>query len=263
MLSKKMLYKYVNKARTGEIICLDCAPSTNTIAGFLPQERKADGTVVVANSQTSGSGRLGRSFYSPGFVGIYLSYIKVLPKDTKNLGLLTSFTALAVCDAIKIVCDIQPEIKWPNDILIDDKKICGILTKLQTDHKTNRITQAIIGVGVNVNQVTGEFPAELAQKAGSLRMALGEPIDRARLCAEIIAQMDTLLFEKDALHGDATAYVERLSALSCTIGKSVTVATPDEEETATAISIAADGGLVVKTPTGTRVIRSGEIDDSY
>lgn len=263
MIPKKMLCKYLNKARAGEIICLDSTSSTNTIAGFLPQERKSDGTVVVANSQTKGAGRLGRSFYSPGFMGIYLSYVKVLPKDTQNLGLLTSLTALAVSDAIKIVCGIQPGIKWPNDILIDGKKICGILTKLQTDHKTNRITQAIIGVGVNVNQTQDEFPPDLAQKAGSLRMALGKPVDRARLCAEIIIQMDTLFFEKDALRGNAAAYVERLNELSCTIGKTVTVATPEGEEPARALSIAADGGLLVKTLTGNRVIRSGEIDDGY
>lgn len=263
MLSKKKLYKYLDEERMGEIICLDSAPSTNTIAGFLTQERKTDGTVVIADSQTNGSGRLGRSFYSPGAVGLYFSYIKELPKNTKNLGLLTSFTALAVCDAINVLCGIEPKIKWPNDILIDGKKICGILTKLKTDPKTNSVTQAIIGVGVNVNQVEGEFPPDLTEKAGSLRMVLGEPVDRVPLCAEIIRQMDLLLFEKDALRGDATAYVERLSKLSCTIGKSVTVATSDGKETATAISIAPDGGLVVKTPTGIRVIRSGEIDDGY
>ncbi|NLX93088.1 MAG: biotin--[acetyl-CoA-carboxylase] ligase [Clostridiales bacterium] len=263
MLTKKMLCKHLSEDRSGEIICLDSAPSTNTIAGFLAQEHNTDGTVVIANSQTKGSGRLGRSFYSPGAVGIYFSYIKVLPKNTKNLGLLTSFAGLAVSDAVSTVCGIQPGIKWPNDILIDGKKICGILTKLKTDPKTNTITQAIIGVGVNVNQTEGEFPPDLAQKAGSLRMALGKPVDRARLCSEIIVQMDKLLFDEDALCGDATAYVERLSELSCTIGKSVTVATPDGEETATAIAIAPDGGLVVKTPTGTRVIRSGEIDDNY
>ena len=259
MLSKKMLYKYLDQDRAGEIVCLESVTSTNTVAKRLAQEGKPDASVVVANSQTDGAGRLGRAFYSPGDVGIYLSYIKTLAKDTENLGLLTSLAGLAVCDAIQAVCGLRAQIKWPNDILVDDKKICGILTKLITDPKTNCITHAIIGIGVNVNQVEGEFPPDLAEKAGSLRMALGKAVDRARLCAEVMVQMDLILLEKDALQGDATHYVERLNAISCTIGKSVTVVTPDGEEIATALAIAPDGGLLVKTFMGTRVIRSGEI----
>ena len=264
MLTRKKLLKLLEQPRCGEIICLEETSSTNLVADrMIRDNRLPDGTVVVADTQKNGSGRLGRSFYSPGRVGLYFSYIKVLPKNAENTGLLTSFAALAVCSAVNSVCGIQPKIKWPNDILIDGKKVCGILTKLVSDTKSNTLTHAVIGIGVNVNQTAGEFPEDLAQKAGSLRIALDREVDRAVLCAQIITQLDTLLLEKKALCGDASAYVIQLRSLSCTIGKTITIAAPDGEETATALDIAPDGGLVVKTASCTKVIRSGEIDDSY
>jgi BirA family transcriptional regulator, biotin operon repressor / biotin---[acetyl-CoA-carboxylase] ligase len=263
MLTKRKLVKLLEKPRCGEIICLEETSSTNQVAaGIIPAKPK-DGTVVVADTQKNGSGRLGRSFYSPGRVGLYFSYIKVLPKNAQNTGLLTSFAALAVCSAVKTVCGIQPTIKWPNDVLIDGKKICGILTKIVSDSKSNALTHAIIGIGVNVNHTQDEFPAELTQKAGSLRLALGREVDRPTLCAQIITQLDRILMEENALLGDANAYVARLRELSCTIGKKITIAAPDGEEPATALDIAPDGGLVVKTASCTKVIRCGEIDDSY
>jgi len=264
MLTRRKLLKLLEKPRCGEIICMESASSTNLVADRMIRESQpTDGTVVVADTQENGSGRLGRSFYSPGRVGLYFSYIKTLPKNADNLGLLTSFAALAVCSAVHTVCGIKPKIKWPNDILIDGKKVCGILTKLVSDSKTNTLTHAVIGIGVNVNQMQGEFPEDLAQKAGSLRLALNREVDRPTLCAQIITQLDKLLIEENALCEDASAYVENLREMSCTIGKTITIAAPDGEETATALDIAPDGGLVVKTAACTKVIRSGEIDDSY
>ena len=264
MLTRRKLLKLLEKPRCGDIICLEETSSTNLVADRMIREgQPSDGTVVVADTQKNGSGRLGRSFYSPGRVGLYFSYIKVLPKNAENTGLITSFAALAVCAAINSVCGIQPKIKWPNDILIDGKKVCGILTKLVSDTKSNTLTHAVIGIGVNVNQTAGGFPDELAQKAGSLRIALDREIDRAVLCAQIITQLDTLLIDENALLGETSAYIAQLRCLSCTIGKTITIAAPDGEETATVLDIAADGGLVVQTASCTKVIRSGEIDDSY
>ena len=274
MLTQREIEKYIHVGRRGEIICLDSTVSTNLAAAQMAADGAADGTVIVADSQTGGMGRLGRSFYSPAGAGIYLSYIKKLdtgdgsvifkiiepsPVSMSNLGLLTSMAGLAVCDAIISVCELSPQIKWPNDIIIAGKKVCGILTKLITDTKTNRITHAIIGIGINVNQCEGDFPEELAEKAGSLRMALGQDLNRTKLCAEIINRLDTLFFKENALYADTAPYVSRLREVSCVLGKKVTVSPPEGEETVLALDIAPDGGLVVQTDSGTKVIRTGEI----
>ena len=259
MLTQREIEKYIHVGRRGEIICLDSTVSTNLAAAQMAADGAADGTVIVADGQTGGMGRLGRSFYSPARAGIYLSYIKELPQHAGNLSLLTSLAGLAVCDAIISACGLSPQIKWPNDIIIAGKKVCGILTKLITDIKTNRITHAIIGIGINVNQCEGDFPEELAEKAGSLRMALGQDLNRTKLCAEIINRLDTLFFEENALYADTAPYVSRLREVSCVLGKKVTVSPPEGEETVLALDIASDGGLVVLTDSGKKVIHSGEI----
>ena len=276
MLTGSEIKKYITKERIGRIFCLDSTVSTNLIAAQMTEQGVSDGTVVIADTQTAGAGRLGRSFYSPAKAGIYLSYIKLLSRSdaaensdmqkiTKpspvlpNLGLLTSLAGLSVCSAITEASGLLPQIKWPNDIIIDNKKVCGILTKLITDSKTNQLTHAIIGIGINVNQAEGDFPADLSEKAGSLRMVLGYELDRAKLCADIINRIDTLFFIENALFSDAASSVNRLRELSCTLGKKVTVSSPNGEETVFALDIAPDGGLIVKTDTGTKVIISGEI----
>jgi BirA family transcriptional regulator, biotin operon repressor / biotin---[acetyl-CoA-carboxylase] ligase len=260
MLTQDKIEQYLNR-KSEPTIYLDSVPSTNLFAAQLAKDGTPDGTVVIADSQTNGLGRLGREFYSPPGVGIYMSYVKRIPADTENLGLLASIVALAVCDAITVCCGIPPKIKWPNDVLINGKKVCGVLTKLITDTATNKMTHAIIGIGVNVNQQDGDFPEEILHKAGSIRAAYGKRVQRAPLCAEIINNLDRLLLKEDALSVPATPYVKIIRSMSCTIGQKITITCNAGSEPAKALDIAPDGGLVVETAAGVKVIRSGEIEE--
>jgi BirA family biotin operon repressor/biotin-[acetyl-CoA-carboxylase] ligase len=127
-VKKHRLESYLSKGRNGSLIFLDTVASTNTLATQLARRGTADGTAVIANCQTKGSGRLGRSFYSPGDIGVYFSYVKVLPEDGAcSVGLLTSLAALAVCEAIDSVCHFEPRVKWPNDILVGGKRSAAFL----------------------------------------------------------------------------------------------------------------------------------------
>ncbi|MEI6577966.1 MAG: biotin--[acetyl-CoA-carboxylase] ligase [Eubacteriales bacterium] len=260
MLTQEKIEKYLNR-KTELTVYLDSVASTNLIATQMVKDGTPDGTVVIADCQTNGLGRLGRDFYSPPGMGIYLSYIKEIPKDTENLGLLTSLAGLAICSAITDCCGIPPKIKWPNDVIINGKKVGGVLTKIITDSATNKMTHAIIGIGVNVNQCEGDFPEEILYKAGSIRAAFGKRVQRGPLCAEIINNLDRLLLEEDALCAPAIVYVKNLRAMSCTIGKKITIASSDGKEIAKALDIAPDGGLVVEISSGVKVIRSGEIEE--
>lgn len=261
MLTKDQVERYLNR-KTEKTIYFDSIPSTNLIAAQMAKDGTPDGTVIIADSQTTGLGRLGRDFYSPPGVGIYLSYVKEIPAGTENLGLLASIVALAVCNAITDCCGIPPKIKWPNDVIINGKKVCGVLTKLITDPATNKMTHAVIGIGVNVNQREGDFPEELLYKAGSIRAAYGKRIQRAPLCAEIINNLDKLLLTENALSANACAYVKIIRSMSCTIGQKITISSNSGKEPAKALDIAPDGGLVVETSAGIKVIRSGEIEES-
>lgn len=260
MLTQDKIEIFLDR-KSETIIYYDSVPSTNLIAAQMAKDGTPDGTVVIADSQTTGLGRLGREFYSPPGVGIYLSYVKELPEGTENLGLLASLVALAVCYAISDCCGLPSKIKWPNDVMINGKKIGGVLTKLITDPATNKMTHAIIGIGVNVNQREGDFPEELLQKAGSIRAAYGKKVQRAPLCAGIINNLDKLLLKEDALRASAAPYVKIIRSLSCTIGQKITITSASGKEPAMALEIAPDGGLVVETSAGIKVIRSGEIEE--
>ncbi len=261
MLTQDKIENYL-KRKSVPTIYLDSVPSTNLFAAQLAKDGTPDGTVVIANSQTNGLGRLGREFYSPPDVGIYLSYVKEIPPGTENLGLLASIVALAVCYAITDCCGIPPKIKWPNDVIINGKKVCGVLTKLITNPSSNKMTHAVIGIGVNVNQREGDFPEEILYKAGSIRAAYGKRVQRAPLCAEIINNLDRLLLEENALGAPAAEYVKTIRSMSCTIGQKITITSNTGKEPAKALDIAPDGGLVVQTTAGIKVIRSGEIEEA-
>ena len=260
MINRESMEKHLN--RSGEpVFFLNSVLSTNLHTADLVRGGAVDGTVVIAETQTGGLGRLGRGFYSPPKVGIYMSYVKEIPPNTENLGLTASVAALAVCEAIATCCGIPAKIKWPNDIIINGKKIGGVLTKLLTDTATNRLSHAIIGIGVNVNQKEGEFPPELIQKAGSLRAVYGRQIARGPLCAEIINNLDRFLLREDMLNGLPAPYVKAVKAISCTVGHDIFITAGDDTEPAKALDIAPDGGLVVETAQGVKVIRSGQIEE--
>ncbi len=223
------------------ITVFDSLPSTNTYLAALAREGASAGRVILAETQTAGRGRLGRSFFSPRGSGIYLS-ILFRPK-TLNAGLLTTLAAVVVASAIERVCSIKVGIKWVNDIIFDGKKLCGILAE-GADRDF-----AVLGIGINVTK--SAFPAELLDIATSLEEASGAIIDRNRLVAEILKG-----FENADLEG--YSHMDEYRRRSLTLGKTVTVL--GSGETVHILSIEDDGTLLALDENQkTRRISSGEV----
>jgi BirA family biotin operon repressor/biotin-[acetyl-CoA-carboxylase] ligase len=244
----------INAKRQGIIIVESCLASTNLYAENLIKNRAENGTVVIADSQTAGAGRRGRCFFSPPGVGIYMSYILAIPKGTQNLPLLTCAAGLIVSNAIDETAGISTKMKWPNDIMYNNKKLCGILTKLTADNLHNIITHAVVGIGINVNQEKGDFPDELKNIAASVRIASGSECDRAVLCAKVITGLDGILQKMGSKE-----LIKELSEKSCTIGKEVELTTQGEKRRGLAVAIDSNGGLVVKTGDKMCVVSAGEV----
>jgi BirA family biotin operon repressor/biotin-[acetyl-CoA-carboxylase] ligase len=172
--------------------------STQKIAHTLAGNGAEEGTIVVADQQTSGRGRLARAWYSPKQTGIWMSMI-LRPKIPINkTPQLTLLTAVALIQAIEEVTGLTPEIKWPNDILINGKKIVGILTELQAE--ADRVHSVIIGVGMNVNHTLDQFPEELQAIATSIAAETGEQADRAQIIQAIMMNFEKL-YTSYLVHG--------------------------------------------------------------
>lgn len=236
---------------------LPVVDSTNTRCKLLAASGAPAGTTVIADSQTGGRGRRGRSFASPPGMGVYLSAILRPHCAPEQLTHLTALTAVAVCDAIAEATGLQPGIKWTNDIVLDGRKLCGILTELSIEAETGGVQYAVIGIGVNCNQQLEDFPEELWGFAGSLSMASGHRTDRSRLAAALVRQLQEmdagLLVRKQEL---LARYAERC----VTIGSRVRIVRADEECYAQAVGIDENAALRVVYDDGSEgVVNTGEV----
>jgi len=202
----------------------------------------AEGTLVLAEAQSKGRGRLGRGWFSPKYKGIYLSLIlrpKILPNSAS---LLTLLCAVSICEAIKEVTDLDAQIKWPNDILINRKKLGGILTDLNAEMDTTHFV--IIGIGLNVNN----DKRSLVEGATSLREQKKEKINRASLLQEILRKIEInyLLF-KEKGNG---CIIEKWRDYNITLGKRVKIVCQKKHLEGQALDIDVDGGLLVRCDSG-------------
>lgn len=164
--------------------------STQKIAQTLANEGAVEGTIVVAEQQTEGRGRMARQWYSPSGTGIWMSLIIRPNLPVQATPQLTLLTAVAIVQAIKEITPLEPDIKWPNDILINGKKLVGILTELQAE--ADQVHSIIIGIGINVNHVLTDFPEELHPIATSIHLETDEQWDRAQLIQEILLKFEAL-----------------------------------------------------------------------
>jgi BirA family biotin operon repressor/biotin-[acetyl-CoA-carboxylase] ligase len=164
--------------------------STQRIAHQLAAEDVPEGTVILAEEQIAGKGRMNRKWHSPKYTGVWMSLILRPNIPLTKAPQLTLLTAVAVVQAMEEVTGLTPEIKWPNDILINGKKVTGILTELQAE--ADRIHSIIIGIGINVNQKKADFPIELQETASSLFIEKGEKISRAALIRSIFKHFEKL-----------------------------------------------------------------------
>ncbi len=228
--------------------------STNTVAKTMAHDGAAHGTVVLAEHQTAGRGRLGRSFESPAGAGIYMSMILRPNRRPDRLMHLTCAVAVAICDGVESALGFRPEIKWINDLVAEGKKLAGILTELSVNPQTGLVDFAIVGVGLNCNQCPEDFPQNLRDIACSAAMITGQPVDRQRLAESMIAA----LLEMDLSRKGEIMERYRLDCL--TIGKEVVVVQGQTRRQGRAVDMDEDGGLIVEFPEGIRqTVNCGEV----
>ena len=218
--------------------------STNRVAKKLAYHGAADGAIVVAEEQTGGKGRLDRKFFSPRGKGIWFSVIlrpNFLPKDASKCTLMA-----------------KPEIKWPNDIMHDGRKLVGILTEMTGE--IGKITYMVIGVGINVNISRDDFPEDLRGIATSLsEMNGGEEISRVYLLRAVLEEFDKLYREVTASGFDKV--LERWKKYNVTLGKEIRVISAGDGSSFTgkAIDLNHDGALVVETAGGLQTVYAGDV----
>jgi BirA family transcriptional regulator, biotin operon repressor / biotin---[acetyl-CoA-carboxylase] ligase len=220
--------------------------STQTIANELVLNGAEEGTIVLAERQLIGRGRLQRSWVTSGGKAIAMSLIlrpSISPKVAPQLTLLT---AVAIACAIEKVTGLQPNIKWPNDILINKRKVCGILTEMQGD--ADCIKSVVIGIGINVNQVEEDYPMELADIATSLRIEKGQTFMRAKLIQVILAEFEKYyaIFLEKGFKPIKILW----ESYAISLGKQIRATTLTEEIVGNAIGITDEGQLLIEDHLG-------------
>ncbi|MGR5985876.1 biotin--[acetyl-CoA-carboxylase] ligase [Bacillus cytotoxicus] len=220
--------------------------STRHVAAKLAYEGAAEGTIVVAEEQTAGRGRLSRKWYSPKGTGVWMSIILRPSIPVHHAPQLTLLVAVSVAQAIEKCTGVNVGIKWPNDILINGKKTVGILTEMQAD--PDKINAVIMGIGINANQQTEHFVDEIKQIATSLAIESGKPIVRAELMRQIFLQMEKLY--KEYLNNGFTVVKLLWESYAVSIGKEITARTMRQTITGVAKGITDDGVLLLEDHQG-------------
>lgn len=220
--------------------------STNDVIEKLARDEVKEGAVVFAETQTKGRGRLGRTWMSPTEKGLWFSVLLRPDLRPQEATQLTVASATALVRAVRSVTGLQPEIKWPNDILIGGRKVAGILTELSAE--LDHVKHIILGIGVNVNLGPAEFPAELRKLATSLKIEAGRPIARSELAAAILWELDADYARiTNGLFGNVA---DEWEAYCTTLGREVVIRTGDHQIRGRAESLGEDGALVLRTDHG-------------
>lgn len=295
LLSAEGIYPHIRPSFSScPVYVLKTVESTNLTAKKMALEGASAGTVIIAEEQTKGRGRMGRSFYSPPSRGIYMSFILKPRFDASKAVLITTAASVAVCRAIEKVTGVSCSIKWVNDLYAGGKKVCGILTEAVTDFETGQIEHIVLGIGINYSTTSEEFPEALSEVAGSLfhsgadnsphsdENGHGEteegydwtagknvashpvPPSRNRLIAEVINQVLTMNEELES-----RSFIGEYRSRSMVLGKEIRILAPGrahEERDfskgipAYALDVDDNGGLVVRYEDGTSgTLNTGEV----
>ena len=239
------------------IVYFDSTESTNTVAKKLAADGAAEGTIIIAEEQTGGKGRLERSFFSPKAKSILFSLIlrpKCLPKDAPKFTLMA---AVAIVQAMKKF-NLKAGIKWPNDIIFDNRKVVGILTEMSA--AIEQVNYIVIGVGINANIAADEFPADIKKIAASLsEMNDGKNIQRADFFRSVLAECDKLYADINSNGFDKIFKLWR--KYNITLNKNVKVISAESGDifTGKAIDIDNEGALIVDTGTELKTVYAGDV----
>lgn len=238
-----------------EVLYFDTIDSTNTKAQELAEKGYPSGTLVVADKQESGKGRRGRSWVSPSGTGIFMTLMIKPDINPNNASMLTLVAALAVAKAITSVTDEEAMIKWPNDIVVNGKKVCGILTEMNAQF--DYINHIVVGIGINVHNES--FPEEISQMASSLMIeAGGKRFHRAQIIAETMSYFEQY-YDTFLKTQDLSALVREYDKLLVNRNKSVRVLDPKEPFDGKAMGITPKGELIVDTWESRKLVSSGEV----
>lgn len=240
------------------LVFLEETDSTNNQAKLLAAGGAAHGTLVVADRQNAGRGRRGRSWESPSGTGIFMSLILKPAFLPDRASMLTLVAALAASKAVEEVSGLEARIKWPNDLVVNKKKVTGILTEMSAD--MSQIHYVVVGIGINVNMI--EFPEEIRETATSLSLEAGHEVDRACLIAAFLRYFEEE-YEKFEKTEDLSLLQEEYNNRLINRGKEVKILDPihpEGEYHGLALGIDAQGGLLVeKKNQELETITSGEV----
>ncbi|RQW77707.1 MAG: biotin--[acetyl-CoA-carboxylase] ligase [Geobacter sp.] len=234
-------------SRAGKnIICLPETDSTNLVAFRLAEDGAEEGTVVIADAQSRGKGRLGREWVSPRGVNLYCSVILRPSIPPFSAFHLTFLSAVAVARAVERTASLSTRIKWPNDILVNGRKIAGLLNDMSAE--TEKINFVILGIGVNLNMRREQFPGDLRHPASSVLLEGGKEVRRISFVHALLAELD-FLYDLYLTEGESPIRKEWLDRCRI-IGQTVTVSSRDAELTGTVTGVDESGALLIRLPDG-------------
>lgn len=220
--------------------------STNEVAKTTAFSGAAEGTVILADHQTHGRGRQGRTFVSPPGVGVYLSLILRPQLGPERLPQLPLLAAVATAEAITARCALSPSLKWPNDVHVQGKKVAGILSEAVLP--VGASPYVILGIGINVNTTMTHFPPDLRPQVTSLALAAGHAWARLPLIAELLAQLERLY---TLWHHDGIApIIQRWLDYTCNIGQQAQFTEASGQSTGIVVGLDAEGALLVRDTAG-------------
>lgn len=253
--------KLVDTIFNRKIIYEQVVSSTNIIAKEIALKGYPEGTIVIAETQIAGRGRLGRKWESPSGTGIWLSLIlrpDIMPVQAP---FITLITALSITKALNEVMGLSPGIKWPNDIIYNNLKVCGILTEM--DAQTDKVNFVIVGIGINVNNDLEDFQTDIRYKATSLKEVKGKRVSREKLIIGVLKSFEQI-YDKALSCGIDERFKRRILdeyiKYSITIGNRVKVIGIKGEKEGRAVDVTGEGELVIITSDGKEeIINSGEV----
>ena len=256
VMSRAEIESLMNTTWAGKkVVYYDETDSTNNQAKAYGEKGEAHGTLFVADMQAAGKGRRGRVWVSPAGSSIYMTILLHPDVLTTKAPQLTLVMAMAVAEGIRKVTGLETKIKWPNDIIVNGRKVCGILTEMSTE--IDYINYVVIGDGINVNQET--FPEEIRDTATSLKIETGSSVRRSVLIATIMECFEQF-YEVFMTTEDLSGLQERYNAMLVNLGREVRVLEPGNEYEAHALGINRTGELIVRTVDGQeKEIYAGEV----
>jgi BirA family biotin operon repressor/biotin-[acetyl-CoA-carboxylase] ligase len=254
LLAEEIIPGLATRRLKGPVHHFHSLPSTNDLAKELGAQGAPEGTLVVAETQTRGRGRLGRQWDSPPGGGLYVSLLLRPALPPTQISQITLTAAVAVARALGRAAGITPGIKWPNDVLLEAKKVGGILTEMETE--ADQIRFLVVGLGLNVNNP--EFPAELQDLATSLARVTGHTFSRRNILRAWLEEFEDLY--EQFLAFEFAGILAEWKAYTVTLGRAVTVRQGLREISGLALDVAPDGALLLQTGAGEIVrISSGEL----